>query len=100
MPSTLIDDDYLDDDLYGDNTCPRPAPYYEYPTEHNPMAFTNVNGYTTIFPSAPSPFPGSTPTKAHTEGEAFANYAYGHGLQQTQGIARTDLGGNEMTCDG
>ncbi|ORY77232.1 hypothetical protein BCR35DRAFT_116003 [Leucosporidium creatinivorum] len=107
MPSTPVDEDYLDEDLYGDFTCPRPAPYYEdhestYPSESNPMAFTNVNGYTTIFPApvAPSPFPGSTPTKAQTEGEAFANYAYGHGFPQNGQIARTDLGGNEMTCDG
>lgn len=105
MPSTPIDEDYLDEDLYGDFTCPRPAPYYEesaYPSESNPMAFTNVNGYTTIFPAptAPSPFPGSSPSKAQTEGEAFANYAYGHGFPQNGQVARTDLGGNEMTCDG
>lgn len=97
MPGTPLDDDYDLEDDFGDCTYARPAPYYEedrpssltYPSESNPMSFTNVNGYTTIHHGAPSPFPGSTPTK----GDAFG--------QQYQQIPRAaDMGGNEMTCDG
>ena len=95
MPGTPInDDDYDFEDDYGDCTYARPAPYFEeselsYPSESNPMAFTNHHGYTTIHHAAPSPFPGSTPTKGF--GEAFPGHAM---------VPRTDLGGNEMTCDG
>lgn len=74
-PGTPVDDYEEDDDIWGDNTYARPVPYSCYPSpEQHQSTFTNTNGVTQHFASAPS---------GGNEGAAFANYALAHGFQKS-----------------